>query len=275
MHAEERRSDLRAARTRSGSPPPVRLKAPPAVDVIRRHERERAAVAPPVEVVGRRDRTEPAALARALLGERHHAIGARIRQRPPQHRVDDAEDRGVGADAERQREERDDRESRLPPQHPNAEHRRPVELRPTCRHAPQALRRSAARHGRGRRAPTGTSPARRAACPHSHERRARAAAALAQRADSPRADRRRSARADRPAAPREAAASAARQPRRSCGPARFPGRARARPARAGFLSAPRPRAAGARSSASRARRAPASDRQAAISGSPWSRAGRA
>ena len=42
----------------------------------------------------------------------HQAIGLRKRQRLEQHAVDDAEDRGVGADAERQRDDRGEREGR-------------------------------------------------------------------------------------------------------------------------------------------------------------------
>ena len=48
----------------------------------------------------------------------HEAIGVVIRQRPQQHRADDAEDRRVGANPQRQRENRDRRESGSPPQGP-------------------------------------------------------------------------------------------------------------------------------------------------------------
>ena len=43
------------------------------------------------------------------LPQVHDAIGVRIRQRPQQHAVDDAEDRGVRADAEPQRQDESDR----------------------------------------------------------------------------------------------------------------------------------------------------------------------
>ena len=87
----------------------------------RRHRGERPVLSVPVEIVGRRHRAEPPALARALLGERHHAVGARVRQRPPQHRVDDAEDGGARADAKGEREQRDGGEPWLPDEHPRAE----------------------------------------------------------------------------------------------------------------------------------------------------------
>src|SRR5206468_12256636 len=56
-----------------------------------------------------------------LLGERHDAVGVRERERTPQGRVDDAEDGRVGADAERERDEGDGRESRFAAEHPRAE----------------------------------------------------------------------------------------------------------------------------------------------------------
>ncbi len=48
---------------------------------------------------------------REPAADQNELARARIRQRPKQHAVDDAEDRGVGADAERQREHGDDREA--------------------------------------------------------------------------------------------------------------------------------------------------------------------
>ena len=41
---------------------------------------------------------------------RDEPVGLMVGQWPQQHRVDDAEDRGVGADTERQRQHRDRRE---------------------------------------------------------------------------------------------------------------------------------------------------------------------
>ena len=46
----------------------------------------------------------------------HEAIGVAIRQRPQQDGADDAEDGGVGADAERERDHGDGGEARRPPQ---------------------------------------------------------------------------------------------------------------------------------------------------------------
>jgi hypothetical protein len=54
-----------------------------------------------------------AAKRRALLGHPHQAFGAWIGQRPQQDRVDDAEDGGVGADAEGQRRDGDGREGAM------------------------------------------------------------------------------------------------------------------------------------------------------------------
>ena len=48
-------------------------------------------------------------------------VGIGPRQRPQQHGVDDAEDRGVGADAERQREDRHRGEARIARERAGAE----------------------------------------------------------------------------------------------------------------------------------------------------------
>src|SRR5262245_26609092 len=53
------------------------------------------------------------------LADRYEAMGCRIRQRAKQHGVDDAEDRGVGADAESQRQYDRGRESGILPQDAN------------------------------------------------------------------------------------------------------------------------------------------------------------
>jgi hypothetical protein len=47
-----------------------------------------------------------------LVAERDQPVGVRVGQGPEQDAVDDAEDRGVGADAERDREDDDRRERR-------------------------------------------------------------------------------------------------------------------------------------------------------------------
>ena len=44
--------------------------------------------------------------------DRDQPVGVAVRQGAEQHAVDDAEDRAVGADAQRERERRDEREAR-------------------------------------------------------------------------------------------------------------------------------------------------------------------
>ncbi len=87
----------------------------------RAHHRELfEAAAPLAPVEDRREpdvRREPREVA---IAERDEALRLRVRQRPQQHGVDDGEDGGVGADAERQRDKRGGREPRGPPQHPEA-----------------------------------------------------------------------------------------------------------------------------------------------------------
>ena len=69
---------------------------------------------PPVEKRGRGDR-EAAELLQDLV-HAHERVGLRVGERTQQHAVDDAEDRAAGADAERQRQDGDDREARSPRQ---------------------------------------------------------------------------------------------------------------------------------------------------------------
>ena len=74
--------------------------------------------APPVLVIGQRaarDRAGAIAIDLAVH-EREHAGGIAVRRRPQDHGADDAEDGGVGADAERQRDDGGDGESRRAPQ---------------------------------------------------------------------------------------------------------------------------------------------------------------
>ena len=59
--------------------------------------------------------------------ERDELVGPVVRQRPQQHRVDHAEDRGVGADAERQRQHGDEREGGAPRQSADRESKVPPE----------------------------------------------------------------------------------------------------------------------------------------------------
>ena len=79
------------------------------LDQCQRLERLRARA--PLEEVQRMHRDGRLRI-RRLFPERDEATGIRIRQRTQQHRVDEAEDRGVCADAERQREHGDHREAR-------------------------------------------------------------------------------------------------------------------------------------------------------------------
>jgi hypothetical protein len=81
-----------------------------------RHVFERMAAVAPVE---ERQVTDVAGRAgRPPLADRDEAIGIRVRQRTEQHRVEDAEDRRVRADAERQGHERDRCEAGRAPQQP-------------------------------------------------------------------------------------------------------------------------------------------------------------
>jgi hypothetical protein len=81
---------------------------------------ERFALLAQVGEVAKRKLRERDAVLRGLLAEGHHAIRLRERQRLEQHRVDDAEDGGVGADAERQGKNRDRAIGGLLPQHARA-----------------------------------------------------------------------------------------------------------------------------------------------------------
>jgi hypothetical protein len=65
--------------------------------------------------------------AQQLGPEAHQLIRLRIRQRLEQHRVDHAEDRGVGADAQRERQHGHDGERRAPPEPAQRESKIPPE----------------------------------------------------------------------------------------------------------------------------------------------------
>ena len=56
-----------------------------------------------------------------VFTEHGDAVGVRVRQWSQQHRVDDAEDGGVCADAERESEDGDDCEARIFPEHAQRE----------------------------------------------------------------------------------------------------------------------------------------------------------
>ena len=68
---------------------------------------ERLARTPPVLEVRIRADVLVEPLPRVVGPQHHQPVGLRVGQRPQQHRVDDGEDRGIRADAERQRERRD------------------------------------------------------------------------------------------------------------------------------------------------------------------------
>ncbi len=82
--------------------------------------RERLAPLAHVGEVAERELRQRGAVLRGLLAERHHAIRLGERQRLEQHGVDDAEDGGVGADAEGEREDGDGAVGGLLTQHPGA-----------------------------------------------------------------------------------------------------------------------------------------------------------
>ena len=70
----------------------------------------------PVEKVGRRRVTVALSCLPVRVRDQHEIVGAREGQRPQQHGVDDAEDRGVGADADRNRQDREQKKARRPPE---------------------------------------------------------------------------------------------------------------------------------------------------------------
>jgi hypothetical protein len=81
-----------------------------------RHPLEELGLGFPIEVVGRRDDVALALPSGVRLPHHHQAIRLGIRQRPDEDRVDDGEDRRVGADAERETGEGGEREYRRPSQ---------------------------------------------------------------------------------------------------------------------------------------------------------------
>jgi hypothetical protein len=76
---------------------------------------ERAAPSTPVEEGADRDEASIVSIRRAL-GQQHESIGILVRQRLEQHGIDDGEHGRVGADTERERENRAGRERRRSPQ---------------------------------------------------------------------------------------------------------------------------------------------------------------
>ena len=74
--------------------------------------REDVRLAPPVEEVGGRDRLAPVSSRPARSAVEHHdALGLGGREGPQHERVDDAEDRRVGAEAEGQRHDDEEGEA--------------------------------------------------------------------------------------------------------------------------------------------------------------------
>jgi hypothetical protein len=78
-----------------------------------RHTAEGNAVRPPLLVVELGDPGLVEAVCGVGVPEHHQPLRVSERQRPEQDGVDDAEDCGVGADAQRERQERDAGEGRL------------------------------------------------------------------------------------------------------------------------------------------------------------------
>ena len=101
------------ARIRSGVPVPVRLMLPSANAAT---PAKRARPLAQVPVFGHAELRER--LLVPVAPDHRQPLGTLIRQRPEEHAVDHAEDRGVGADAEREGEHRHEREARPLPQAP-------------------------------------------------------------------------------------------------------------------------------------------------------------
>ena len=85
----------------------------------RRHRLDALLPRRQIDVVADGDELLRDARAIVAMTEDDEIVGVRIRQRPQQHGLDDGEHRGVGADAERQRQDGGDREQRLPAEQTN------------------------------------------------------------------------------------------------------------------------------------------------------------
>ena len=107
---EKKRPDAPAARSRSGSPRPVRLAAKLSNAASDSNDRASRAQS---RIVGRRHPPRPGC--RRRFPRHHQATGVGERQRPQHHCVQHGKDGGVGADAERQGNDCGKRESGLPP----------------------------------------------------------------------------------------------------------------------------------------------------------------
>ena len=78
-----------------------------------RHPIERSAGAPPIQEIGIGADVLVESLARVVGPQHHQPVGLRKRERPQQHRVHHRENRRVGADAERERQDDERVEERL------------------------------------------------------------------------------------------------------------------------------------------------------------------
>ena len=76
-------------------------------------------VVSPIKIIGQGDRIILTGTRRFI--QNHDPVGVRIWQRPKKNCVDDAEDRGVRADSERERHDRHRREARIFAQLPQCE----------------------------------------------------------------------------------------------------------------------------------------------------------
>ena len=142
-------AETRVPATRIGSPSPVNVNQWPsayaATSSVRMSSR----------MLGER-------AVRIRAGDADEALGRRVGKRREQNAVHQAEDRGVGADAERQREHGDGREARAAPQHARAEAQ---VLREGVEHAVRRARRGSA-PWRARRRRTGARRSPRLAAIH-------------------------------------------------------------------------------------------------------------
>ena len=120
-----RLEERRPASSRSGSPDPTRLKFCGALpSAASSNTRLRVA---PFPVVGRID-PRPRTGIRQARPDRHQPLRLSVRERPQHHPVDDAENRGGGADAQRHDQRADRRERRRPAQQSHAEAQIATEL---------------------------------------------------------------------------------------------------------------------------------------------------
>ena len=96
----------------------------PAARAARRHAvangecadvRKRSGHLAELEILGGREPEPLERVGRKMRGEAHQLLGARIPEGPHDHVPEDREDRGVGADAERQRQQRDGSEDGTAP----------------------------------------------------------------------------------------------------------------------------------------------------------------